>query len=747
MSSEYIKQHGSQLVTLGYRVVPIRAGYKAPAVSSWQHLHASAQDVAHWASENPKGGVGVITENTPAIDIDCLDKDVVYKLVKWIENNIGHAPIRIGRKPKALMVFQCDEPFGKIRSNEYVDCIGNKNAVEVLAKGQQFVAYATHPDTGKPYTWPKKQLTDTPREDLPTLTREQAQAFVEYFESIVPDDWELSRRGVSAAISDEDDLLTLRPKLGKSVEELATWLETIDPDCGHDEWVKVGMALHHETGGSPEGLELWDGWSAKSGKYVEGECRKRWRSFGRNDHVAPVTAQYLERQAKKVERKEKQKGLVDQLLRDLVLVQVSGSARVIREDVIQDGFDLYGVTDLEKEYANQCIPIEVEKKNGDIVEEKVNPIKLWLTNPERRTARGLVFLPDGQKQGYYNLWRGWSCEPEEGDVAPFVDWAFDIIADRNEAHFNWIMGWAAQMVQQPMTKIGVAMVLRGEKGTGKSKLGELFGKLFEPHWKVVSKPEQIVGNFNRHLEDCLLLQAEEAFWAGSKSAEGALKDLVTNERIMIERKGVDSYMAPNFTRILMTSNEDWVVPATADERRWAVFDVASRRKQDYDFYAGLQRWYDRGGKKAVLHYLKTFDLSKVSVRQAPKTKPLLEQQLRGMDCVTRWLYECLWSGEIRDARSGSVLEFGETAANKVVVFDSYSNSQQTKWERKSDQQFWVLLAKRFGDLFPNSRQKMMAGSRQRVCDILPLAEARKLFERETQLSVDWPDPIRQEEVV
>ena len=741
----YLKEHGAQLISAGYSIVPIRPGAKAPAISQWQDCRADQEMLGKWLGNGlAESGIGILTANTPAIDIDCLDKDVSYKLIKWVENNIGKAPVRIGKKPKALMVFRTEEPFGKIRSNEYVDFLGNRNAVEVLGRGQQFVAFHVHPETGEPYKWPKKSVADILHDDLPTITREQAEEFVAYFESIIPDDWELSRKGVSATHSDEDDLLTLRPKLGKSLDQLEQWLESLDPDCGHDEWVKVGMALHHETDGSPEGLRLWDQWSSDGAKYVHGECSKRWRSFGRNASAQPVTAAYIEGKAKKVEREERQKGLVDQLVDELIFVQVAGSARVIREDHMQEDLALYGVEDLTKEFANQCIPIEVEKKNGEIVIEKVNPVKLWLTHPERRTARGLVFLPEGQKVGYYNLWRGWSCEPEEGDVSVFTDWVHDIIADRDDDHAKWILGWVAQMVQEPMTKPGVAMVLRGLKGTGKSKLGELIGGLFPEHHKTISRQDQLVGHFNAHLEDCLLLQAEEAFWAGSKSAEGALKDLVTNERIFIERKGANGYMARNFTRLLFTSNEEWVVPATADERRWAVFDISDRRKQDEVFYEGLQNWYDRGGKKHLLHFLKHYDLSKVSIRRAPQTKALQQQQMLGGDCIQRWLYDCLMEGEIRDAKSNAVVHFGDDEANKATIYEAYRNSDQRSWEKKSATAFWTAVA-RYDDIFPDTRQKYAAGARYRVCRVVSLDEARKLFTAKHQMNVDWPAPVATEE--
>lgn len=57
--------------------------------------------------------------------------------------------------------------------------------------------------------------------------------------------------------------------------------------CGdfdnHDAWVRVGMALHHETGGSAQGFELWAVWAQQSAKFDLEEHHKRWQSFARSD--------------------------------------------------------------------------------------------------------------------------------------------------------------------------------------------------------------------------------------------------------------------------------------------------------------------------------------------------------------------------------------------------------------------------------------------------------------------------------
>lgn len=55
-------------------------------------------------------------------------------------------------------------------------------------------------------------------------------------------------------------------------------LPHLDPE-GYADWIKVGQALHHQFEGSGDALELWDEWSARSGKWVEGVCEQRWDTF------------------------------------------------------------------------------------------------------------------------------------------------------------------------------------------------------------------------------------------------------------------------------------------------------------------------------------------------------------------------------------------------------------------------------------------------------------------------------------
>jgi archaellum biogenesis ATPase FlaH len=72
-----------------------------------------------------------------------------------------------------------------------------------------------------------------------------------------------------------------KPTMGFSFEEIAEFLKKLPEDLHYDDWVAVGMCVHHETEG--EGFDIWDEWSSRSPKYTSTEySMERWVSFGRN---------------------------------------------------------------------------------------------------------------------------------------------------------------------------------------------------------------------------------------------------------------------------------------------------------------------------------------------------------------------------------------------------------------------------------------------------------------------------------
>lgn len=77
---------------------------------------------------------------------------------------------------------------------------------------------------------------------------------------------------------------------GRSVDvshaDIADMLTHIDPDGSYDDWIRIGMAIHHATGGT--GFSVWDAWSATGSKYDAEKMEGHWHSFGRSANPATL---------------------------------------------------------------------------------------------------------------------------------------------------------------------------------------------------------------------------------------------------------------------------------------------------------------------------------------------------------------------------------------------------------------------------------------------------------------------------
>lgn len=70
--------------------------------------------------------------------------------------------------------------------------------------------------------------------------------------------------------------------------EIATALTYLPAECSREEWVKIGMAIKAEFGGS--GFDLFDDWSKSGGKkYSAKDCRDTWRSIKPSGGVTIAT--------------------------------------------------------------------------------------------------------------------------------------------------------------------------------------------------------------------------------------------------------------------------------------------------------------------------------------------------------------------------------------------------------------------------------------------------------------------------
>lgn len=333
-----------------------------------------------------------------------------------------------------------------------------------------------------------------------------------------------------------------------------------------------------------------------------------------------------------------------------VIGNMAGKCRVI-EDVYDAALKRTKITrqsfdDFRNRYMHIGVVVAQDPQKGPSM---MALGKWWLLHPQRRQFETIVFSPRVEVPDAYNLWKGFSCVARPGNCEKFLTHVLVNICKGRKDYYDYLIGWMARTVQHPDSPGQTSIVMRGRQGVGKSFFAKTFGSLWGRHFLQVSDPKHLVGSFNAHLRDCVVLFGDEAFYAGDKKHESILKTLVTEETIMIEGKGVDAEAAPNYTHILLASNNTWVIPAGADERRYFVLDIGDEQMQKSSYFKDIAEQMDNGGREALLHMLMTYDLSNFDVRAVPKTTALQEQKLLSMSPEEEWWYRKLYEGRLMDS--------------------------------------------------------------------------------------------------
>ncbi len=192
-----------------------------------------------------------------------------------------------------------------------------------------------------------------------------------------------------------------------------------------------------------------------------------------------------------------------------------------------------------------------------------------------------MFAPGQQvPPGYYNLWVGFSVQPNPGDCRLYLQHIYENICGGDSELYRYVFAFMADAVQHPAERPGTALVLRGRQGVGKGVYATQFGKLFGRNFKHLTQSRHLTGRFNAHMADALIVFGDEVTWGGNVQDAGVLKALVTEEQLAVEQKYMDLFHVKNCVRLIVASNAEWVVPAGLDERRFLIIDFPNSTRKN-----------------------------------------------------------------------------------------------------------------------------------------------------------------------
>jgi hypothetical protein len=216
----------------GYHPLPLN--FKNPNIrKGWQNgFNLNEGEIKLWATSWPNAtNTGILTRDTPVLDIDILDKEAAEAVEALVaeQTNSDYVLVRIGQPPKRAIPFRTDVPFAKI-TVPLIAPNGEEHKIEFLGDGQQAVVDGIHPDTHAPYSWHGGSPIEVPRSDLPSIDGPRAHKLVDDIVALLIEQYGYRRKTKD------------KPKSGNGGYG-ADWDSFFNNTIDHDQLVASAMAL------------------------------------------------------------------------------------------------------------------------------------------------------------------------------------------------------------------------------------------------------------------------------------------------------------------------------------------------------------------------------------------------------------------------------------------------------------------------------------------------------------------------
>jgi RecA-family ATPase len=177
-----------------------------------------------------------------------------------IDGEVGEENIKALNLPSTLQVNtgKGRHLYFKYPGKKIITRRGILEKVDVRGDGGYVAGVGSNHLSGRKYEWhnPLQPIADAPESILDLVLEER-----------------IKKKPANLNISNPGKSLIFRDR--QSVQDVEEMLNFIDPDCGYDEWIGVGMAV--QSDGYP--FSVWDNWSRGGSKYEAANMGAHWKSF------------------------------------------------------------------------------------------------------------------------------------------------------------------------------------------------------------------------------------------------------------------------------------------------------------------------------------------------------------------------------------------------------------------------------------------------------------------------------------
>jgi len=684
----------------GYRIIPLGANSKKSCISEWPRKASADPEIMRtWARQFPRCNWGVLAEGLFVVDIDKRDDGDGFEHVDKIAEAAGHAweeaPIITtpsGGEHRYFRLSDDQQKDERIRSGSNV--LGERSRVDVKT-GRAYLVVPPSTIDGNAYSGDLP-----PREGLPLAPDAMIDLL---FGGAKENGRPLPGHSDAAPLSPPSppEKLSQHAKQRWLVLHACKRLRLLKPE-DFDDWFLVLKALASDVVDRKlqegEAWEIFDTWSktARDGRGCPNynyennhrkfhECLANTSSRATRETFGSIyhrLSDYLEHDITEGKAVDTLRDLFGSALipKGLALAAVSKDWVFVRQDAdIRPYRHLGNGKDYSRRgFMDFLAPLKVQGEGGKIV-----PVaRLWSAWNNRREVDDVRFMPGKEavieKDGrlILNTFRGLDVDcfppypnPEEKALV-LLRHIRERLCHQKDDLYQELLRLLAWWVQNPDKPGQRCIAIRGGQGTGKSMFGKIVQNMFSPYSLQTGNATTLTSNFNGHLEHCLFLQADEAFFAGSHDVRRRLKAYITDENIAYESKGRDVRHGKNHLRIIMTTNDEWVVNLDIDDRRYVVLDIAPRQSGDDAYFGELSAAVnDKKTVAALYQFLKAMDLGEWHpMRMKCNTDALIDQKRASLDPLMKCLLDWLEEGELM-LRMGSILNWPENAPLEIREYN------------------------------------------------------------------------------
>ena len=257
----------------------------------------------------------------------------------------------------------------------------------------------------------------------------------------------------------------------------------------------------------------------------------------------------------------------------------------------------------------------------------------YLLDPDKRQVKTIDFYPNPDKcpDYVYNLFTGFHIntindEFSEKDYKDFemIKGHIRVLVDDGQGdideYFNYLVDWLAHLFQYPEEKTLTMIILKGGEGTGKSLLFQQIGYMLGDKYTftTANAVRDLFGNFNSVGKNKLLVNIDEVEMSQTEKVYEQLKQLITRNTAFINEKHEKPMHINDYSRYLMTTNNECVLKISDTNRRFVAFESIHPARKDIDEVKDA--FFNDKALKLLYNYLMSRDISTRIWKNFPKTR-------------------------------------------------------------------------------------------------------------------------------